>query len=231
LLPQLLQQGVKDPDEAGGSPDTIQPGVDFAPTAQFFGLIGLIGILYGWSFRQVWIGNYTYAYSYDAYLQSLPKLGILTPFLSSGIEGISLLFLLLGSGGLWIGNLRHHRHLREPRDSTQKEGSGLMNRVVESCLLLMLILLSVGALWGVSLVLVNLALFGLAAVITWDGLHLAQRWRFWLGLLTLTLLVLTRFFEYDTDLLLKSFALLVCGIGVILAGLKFERVLAQRGSL
>jgi hypothetical protein len=106
-----------------------------------------------------------------------------------------------------------------------------MNRVVESCLLLMLILLSVGALWGVSLVLVNLALFGLAAVITWQGLHLAQRWRFWLGLLTLTLLVLTRFFEYDADLLLKSFALVICGIGVILAGLKFERVLAQRGSL
>jgi hypothetical protein len=41
--------------------------------------------------------------------------------------------------------------------------------------------------------------------------------------LGLTLVVLTRFFEYQTNLMTKSAVLVVCGIGVIWLGLKFER--------
>jgi hypothetical protein len=46
--------------------------------------------------------------------------------------------------------------------------------------------------------------------------------------LGLTLVVLTRFFEYPTGLLAKSVALVVCGIGVIWIGLKFERRIFSR---
>lgn len=47
-------------------------------------------------------------------------------------------------------------------------------------------------------------------------------------LMGLTLVVLTRFFEYQTNLMTKSAVLVVCGIGVIWLGLKFERRIFSR---
>ncbi|MFS8887819.1 DUF2157 domain-containing protein, partial [Synechococcus sp. R55.1] len=75
---------------------------------------------------------------------------------------------------------------------------------------------------------VTLLLLGLSAVLCWEGLQQGRRGRFWQGLLGLTLVVLTRFFEYPTGLLAKSAVLVACGIGVIWLGLKFERRIFSR---
>jgi hypothetical protein len=51
---------------------------------------------------------------------------------------------------------------------------------------------------------------------------------FWGGMVLLTLQIFSRMLEYNTDLLFKSLVLFLCGLGVIAAGLWFERYLRTR---
>ena len=69
----------------------------------------------------------------------------------------------------------------------------------------------------------NIALFILAAGLVRDGLAQGQRRRFWGGMVLLILQIFSRMIEYDTDLLFKAFILFLCGVGVIISGLWFER--------
>lgn len=99
------------------------------------------------------------------------------------------------------------------------------------------VMLSFGLLfWRVSIhdlpvvgpFLMNVMLLLLAIALLRDGLALGSRRTFWGGMLLLVLGILSRMLEYNTDLLLKAFALVLCGIGVILFGLWFERHLQPR---
>ncbi|HIK03389.1 MAG TPA: DUF2157 domain-containing protein [Trichormus sp. M33_DOE_039] len=56
-----------------------------------------------------------------------------------------------------------------------------------------------------------------------EGLKLNNRRSFWGGMLLLTLLVISRMLEYDTDLLFKSMVFVMCGSILISAGVWFER--------
>lgn len=69
----------------------------------------------------------------------------------------------------------------------------------------------------------NLLLFGLSIALVRDGLALGDRQTFWGGMVLLVLGIMTRMLEYNTGLLLKSIVFILCGIGVIAAGLWFER--------
>jgi uncharacterized membrane protein len=69
----------------------------------------------------------------------------------------------------------------------------------------------------------NLLLFLLAIGLVREGLKQSQRRLFWGGMVLLTLQIFTRMWEYNTDLLIKSLFLVLCGFGVIAAGLWFER--------
>ncbi|NET35100.1 MAG: DUF2157 domain-containing protein [Cyanothece sp. SIO1E1] len=69
----------------------------------------------------------------------------------------------------------------------------------------------------------NVLLFLLALGLMREGLGQGQRRAFWSGLVLLTLQIMGRLFEYNTGLLFKSFAFVLCGIGVIAVGLWFER--------
>ncbi len=69
----------------------------------------------------------------------------------------------------------------------------------------------------------NVVLFVLAVGLIRDGLAADGRFTFWGGMVLLVLGIISRMLEYDTDLLLKSFVFVVCGAGVIAAGLWFER--------
>lgn len=72
----------------------------------------------------------------------------------------------------------------------------------------------------------NLALAGFALHQAWDGLARAARAPFWTGVGLLTLQVACRFMEFDTGLLLKSAAFVAWGLGLIGAGLWFEKLRA-----
>ncbi|MFB2892428.1 DUF2157 domain-containing protein [Aerosakkonemataceae cyanobacterium BLCC-F50] len=71
----------------------------------------------------------------------------------------------------------------------------------------------------------NAVLFLLAAGLIREALATGERRGFWGGIILLTLQIASRMFEYDTDLLFKAFVLFLCGVGIIAAGLWFERYL------
>ena len=73
----------------------------------------------------------------------------------------------------------------------------------------------------------NLAALILGAVIIGVGLIDERRLAFWLGSLYLVLLILSRFLEYETSLLVKSAAFLACGVAVIVAGISYEKYLRR----
>jgi uncharacterized membrane protein len=74
----------------------------------------------------------------------------------------------------------------------------------------------------------NLAALILAAIIIGVGLIDERRLAFWLGSLYLVLLILSRFLEYETSLLVKSAAFLGCGVAVIIAGISYEKYLRRK---
>lgn len=69
----------------------------------------------------------------------------------------------------------------------------------------------------------NILLFLLAAGAVREGLSRGDRKQFWVGLVLMILHLLSRVFEYNTGLLVKSLAFLLCGIAVMVIGLWFER--------
>jgi uncharacterized membrane protein len=69
----------------------------------------------------------------------------------------------------------------------------------------------------------NALLFLLAVGLIRESLEKSHRLPFWSGIFLLFLQIITRLFEYNTELLLKASVLALCGIGVIVAGLWFER--------
>jgi uncharacterized membrane protein len=69
----------------------------------------------------------------------------------------------------------------------------------------------------------NVLLFLLAVAFMRDGLAEGQRRIFWSGLTLVALQILSRLLEYETALLLKSLVFVLCGVGVIVIGLWFER--------
>jgi uncharacterized membrane protein len=79
-------------------------------------------------------------------------------------------------------------------------------------------------------VITNLAALILAAIIIGVGLIDERRLAFWLGSLYLVLLVLSRFLEYETSLLIKSAAFLACGVTVIIAGISYEKYLRRKAA-
>jgi peptidoglycan/LPS O-acetylase OafA/YrhL len=76
----------------------------------------------------------------------------------------------------------------------------------------------------------NLTALILAAIIICVGLIEERRLAFWLGSLYLVLLILSRFLEYETSLLVKSAAFLACGVTVIIAGISYEKYLRHKAA-
>ncbi|MBD2344817.1 DUF2157 domain-containing protein [Anabaena subtropica] len=74
----------------------------------------------------------------------------------------------------------------------------------------------------------------LLAVLSWgliqEGMKLSDRRSFWGGMLLLTLLVISRMLEYNTDLLFRSMVFLMCGSILISAGMWFENRLTGSSS-
>lgn len=72
----------------------------------------------------------------------------------------------------------------------------------------------------------NVQMFLLATGLIRIGLAKTQRFAFWGGMILLVTQIVSRTFEYNTELILKAFVFTLCGVGVILAGLWFERHLS-----
>jgi uncharacterized membrane protein len=69
----------------------------------------------------------------------------------------------------------------------------------------------------------NVLLAFLAAGLIREGMKLNDRRTFWGGMLLLTLQIISRVIEYNTDILFQSLVFFLCGSALISAGLWFER--------
>jgi uncharacterized membrane protein len=82
-----------------------------------------------------------------------------------------------------------------------------------------------------TVVWVNLGLLTLAAYWLWLGLQQANRKNFLGGMGLSAIVALSRFFEYDTGLLLKSLAFVVIGGALTFAAIWFEKYLNRQENL
>lgn len=82
--------------------------------------------------------------------------------------------------------------------------------------------------YALPTVLVNIAALMIAAVVISIGIMDERRIAFWAGALFLVLIVISRFLEYDTSLLVKSAAFTICGVTMIAAGVAYEKYLHRR---
>ncbi|MDB9372937.1 DUF2157 domain-containing protein [Nodularia sphaerocarpa] len=76
----------------------------------------------------------------------------------------------------------------------------------------------------------NVLLAFLASGLMREGLKLNNRNTFWGGMLLLTLQIISRAIEYDTDRLFQSLVFFLCGSALISAGLWFERRLPAKSN-
>ena len=81
-----------------------------------------------------------------------------------------------------------------------------------------------------STLLGNVAVLLFAAGAIASGFGELRRANFWVGTALAVVVVLTRFLEYDTDLMVKGFAFIACGVLVIYAGIEYERWLKRRAA-
>ncbi len=84
---------------------------------------------------------------------------------------------------------------------------------------------------GFFIVLINNCLLAILSIgLIRIGIEQAHRGNFWLGIIFLCLQIMSRTFEYNPGLLLKAFMFGLCGIGVLVLGIWFERYLQNLSS-
>ena len=77
-------------------------------------------------------------------------------------------------------------------------------------------------------ILFNVGCLALCAGMIAGSFQTESRGLFWGGILFTALVITSRFFEYETGLLIKAAVFTACGVGLILAGVGFENYLKQR---
>jgi len=80
-------------------------------------------------------------------------------------------------------------------------------------------------------VVVNVAALVIAAVLVGKGIVEERRLAFWAGSLFVATLIVSRFFEYESSLLLKSAAFIVSGAVTMIAGVAYEKFLHRREAI
>jgi uncharacterized membrane protein len=120
-----------------------------------------------------------------------------------------------GSLGLWLYSIKF---------GEGRERDNLPNQVLSGVVIILLFILFFPPdLTVVGVILANLAIAVLSFFLFWWGRNELDRRYFWIGLLFMILLVLSRFFEYRSGLLLKSLGFIAAGVTLILGGIWFER--------
>jgi len=74
----------------------------------------------------------------------------------------------------------------------------------------------------------NAAALVIAAALIGKGIVEERRLAFWAGSLFVATLIVSRFFEYESSLLLKSAAFIVCGAVTMIVGVAYEKFLHRR---
>lgn len=192
------------------SPQVIaQPPTDpFQPIARSLAIWFLGSLFYFFAFYWIW----------DVHASADRSSAVKLWGWLVSIDAIAL-GIVTGLGWLQIG-----RHLQRDRWFQEKS----INSVTVAILLVLtgsifFWHLQVQAIPEIATFVMNIMLFLLSIGLIRDGLALGNRNTFWGGMVLLVLGIVSRMLEYDTGLLLKAIVFALCGIGVIVAGLWFER--------
>lgn len=183
----------------------------FQPFAHNLALVFLAILFYVLSFNGIW---QTYS-SYHPVQNNSP---------SSWLPLIDIVILSGLALFEWLYQVRQTRRRRVQgrRDLT----NGVIACFIAITALVPFWHLSVSPIRVIATITFNALLCLLACGLIHKGLTRGQRRAFWGGMVLLTLQILSRMLEYDTNLLFKSFVFVLCGVGVIAAGLWFERHLS-----
>ena len=182
---------------------------EFGNPVAALGMLTLAIAAFFGSFHNVW--RYSSSYDFD---KSTP-FNLVLPALGAGIIALVLL----------IHNLI---------SSQQSQRSFLQIAVIAAAVILS-ICATLGATHRGDMVLLtlgaNIAAFALAASAIASGLLDERRIAFWFGTLFTVILILSRFLEYESSLLLKSAAFIFCGGIVIAAGIAYENYLRRKENI
>jgi uncharacterized membrane protein len=182
----------------------------FASIARNLAIFGLSILFYWFSFNWIWEDRW-----------SLTRNEI--PWFGSNLINI-LVFVALTIYAWWRLGYRNSSRWRTDRHSTFI-GAGL---IISSGLFSYQT--SVGILGSIATTIFNFMLLWLAIELIKEALATGTRRGFWGGIILLVLQICSRMLEYDTGLFLKAIVLVMCGIGVIFAGLWFERYIQSLNS-
>jgi len=197
-----------------GYDDAMWPNIDsrlFQPTARSLALVFLASVFYILSFHLFWPNAVNPApnvpdWSWSLFTTNVAVVGALTVF-----------------EWLRLGRLERRRPKQKGVDLT----TGAIALLIVITALIPLYHGNFFPIPELATFLFNVLSFLLAVCLIREGLALGNRKSFWGGLVLITLQIISRVFEYNTELLLKSFVFVLCGIGVIAAGLWFERHFAK----
>jgi uncharacterized membrane protein len=201
-----------------GYDDAIWPKVHsrlFQPTARSLALVFLASLFYILSFHWFWPDTP------NPYLNPAPP----QPDWSWSLftTNVAVVGALTVFEWLRLGPLERRRPKQKGVDLT----TGAIALLILITALIPLYHLNFTPIPQLATFLFNVLSFLLAVCLIREGLAFGNRKSFWGGLVLITLQIISRVFEYNTELLLKSFVFVLCGIGVIAAGLWFERHFAK----
>lgn len=185
----------------------------FRPAAQSLAIVHLAIATYLLSFRGFWTPPQEF----------IPFTTQMTALFQSGLPillNLNLPLVMLLTLGQWFFQISP-RHERGRWGLTSRDGMVLVFLVVAK--LVISWHWSIAPIWAPAVYLFNVLLFLLASALIREAIAQGERFRFWSGMLLLALQIFSRMLEYNTSLLFKSLVFALCGIGVIIIGLWFER--------
>lgn len=192
--------------------DLLFPTVNyrlFQPLARDLALIFFGLVFYALSFREQWVGS-----TFNTFVPSNSNnLFMSLPIIDLGIlSGLAVL--------QWLSLLRLRNN--PPRREV------IFTLVVVTTYLGFIIItpfwhLAITRIDELGSFIFNVLLAFLASGLIREGLKLNNRSSFWGGMLLLTMQIISRAIEYDTDRLFQSLVFVLCGSALISAGLWFER--------
>jgi uncharacterized membrane protein len=170
-----------------------------------------------WTFGIIAASFALYLCSFFDFCRDLRPHWQLSPFTSFSVFSVVSAILLIFAAALWLASFLKTRNV--------------VIFLLQAATALGLILIA-GLSWFIepyTMTLIANLLFALIIILLFiASFSYEDRRIFWAAVLMAALLILSRTLEYETELLIKAIIFTACGVGIIIAGVMFERFLKAR---